>query len=95
VKANSPHLDLEGKRLMARVFKPDSPILKLNQLSSTSEKDEQEGFMHIFMGAMQGIRNPKAHDVVLQEDRQRASEYLALASLLMRRIDDALLISQN
>jgi len=95
VKANSPDLDLEGKRLMARVFKPDNPILKLNQLSSTSEKDEQEGFMHIFMGAMQGIRNPKAHDVVLQEDRQRASEYLALASPPMRRIDDALLISQN
>jgi hypothetical protein len=41
------------------------------------------------MGAIQGIRNPKGHAPVKQVDPIRAMEYLALASLLMRRLDDA------
>lgn len=63
--------------------------LRLNDLNSLTDRDEQEGFRFIFMGAMQRIRNPKAHDEVVQEDEDRAYDYLALASLLMRRLDDA------
>lgn len=38
---------------------------------------------------MQGIRNPKAHDPFGPLQSDRAFEYLAVASLLMRRLDDA------
>jgi hypothetical protein len=38
----------------------------------------------------QGIRNPKGHELIGRgDDPQRALEYLALASILMRRLDDA------
>ena len=80
-------LELDGKALMSRVFRIENPIIKLNELKAQSEKDEQEGFMFLFMGAMVGIRNPKAHDNIIQKDPLRTLEYLALASMLMRRAE--------
>jgi len=48
----------DGASLMTQAFSPGNPILKLNAISSQSERDEQQGFMHLFQGAMLGIRNP-------------------------------------
>ena len=81
-------LSLDGRQLMAQVFSETSPIIKLNELRNMSEKDEQEGFKFLFMGAMVGIRNPKAHDNVIQTDPYRTLEYLAFASLLMKRVEE-------
>lgn len=78
-----------GKSLMAQAFKADGPVLEINDGGTDSEQDEREGFQLIYMGAMQGIRNPKAHELNGPLDADRAFEYLALASLLMRRLDDA------
>jgi len=89
VKARSGRTELDGKSLMSTVFSRDNPILALNSLRSTSDKDEQEGFMLLYMGAMAGIRNPKAHETVQQDDPFKTLEYLALASLLARRVDEA------
>jgi len=86
-KARRPHLD--GRDLMAKAFRKEAPILKLTPLATQSDRDEQEGFMLLFMGAMAGIRNPKAHDNVPQPDAQRALEYLAFASMLCRRVDES------
>jgi uncharacterized protein (TIGR02391 family) len=78
-----------ARPLMAKVFDQDTPVLSLNEGASVSDRDEQEGFKLLFMGAMQGIRNPKAHVLFDQLAEGRALDYLAFASLLMRRIDDA------
>jgi uncharacterized protein (TIGR02391 family) len=78
-----------GKSLMAQAFKADDPVLEINDGAGDSDQDEREGFQLIYMGALQGIRNPKAHEVNGPLDPDRAFEYLALASLLMRRLDDA------
>ena len=77
----------DGKALMSTVFSPNSPIIKLNSLETQSARDEQEGFMHLFIGAMQGIRNPKAHENILQNDPYIALELMGLASLLIKTID--------
>ncbi len=82
-------LDLSGQDLMAKAFKEDAPRISVAVESGQSGKDEQRGFMFLFMGAIVGIRNPKGHGFVEQKDPQRALEYLAFASLLMRRLDDA------
>jgi uncharacterized protein (TIGR02391 family) len=79
----------DGQDLMARAFNERDPSLLLNGLSTQSEKDEQMGFRFIFMGAMAGIRNPKAHDNVVQRSPMRTLQYLALADLLATRIDEA------
>jgi len=65
----------------------DGAINMVNKGVTQSDKDEQEGFKFLFMGAMVGIRNPKAHDNVVQIDPYRTLEYLSFASLLMRKIE--------
>lgn len=80
----------DGRDLMVRAFKEDDPIIKLNRGRSQSDRDEREGFKFLFMGAMVGIRNPKAHETFALSDANRALEYLAFASLLMRRVDEGI-----
>jgi uncharacterized protein (TIGR02391 family) len=79
---------LDGKPLMEQAFSINNPKIKLNNLQTQSEKDEQIGFMHIFSGVALGIRNPKAHENIEQKDPYKALEYLSLASLLMKKIDE-------
>jgi uncharacterized protein (TIGR02391 family) len=81
-------LDLYGRDLMTQAFATSGPI-NVAVEKGQSGKDEQEGFRFIFMGVIQGIRNPKGHELVKQSEAQRALEYLAIASILFRRLDDA------
>ena len=86
-------LPLDGKDLMSKAFNEDKPIIKLNELLTPSDHDEQEGFRFLFMGAMVGIRNPKAHDNIVQTDPYRTLEYLSFASLLMRRAEEGKVVT--
>ena len=89
VKEKSGIDDKDGQTLMAHVFSCSFPVLALNSLKSQSEKDEQDGFKFLFMGAMAGIRNPKAHENVKQADPYRTLHYLIFASLLMTKVDES------
>ena len=86
VKARSGESNLDGDKLMRRVFSANSPILALNSLQSTSEKDEQRGYMDLFAGAMTGIRNPRAHEH-LEDDPDVALEMIVLANHLLRKLN--------
>jgi len=79
---------LDGKELMSRAFNTNNGTVKLNDLSTESFKNEQEGYMHMLMGIMQGIRNPKAHDEVTLEDPIRALDFLSLVNLLIKKIEE-------
>lgn len=78
---------LDGRKLMSTVFNPANPIIKLNPLETQTDKDEQEGFMYLFMGAIQGIRNPKAHENIIQNNPYIALKLIGFASLLIQTID--------
>jgi len=82
---------LDGKQLMLTTFSVSAPKITLNSLQTQSDKDEQEGFMHIFAGVMHGIRNPKGHEVLNLKDQVKALEYLALISLLFRRLEESII----
>jgi len=77
---------LDGKKLMSTVFSPDNPIIRLNPLETQTDKDEQEGFMYLFMGAVQGIRNPKAHENIIQNNPYVALQLIGFANLLIQTI---------
>ena len=65
----------------------DDRRLQVNARSSDAERDEQKGFMNLFKGVV-GLRNLKAHSTeALLNDPNRAHDYLALASLLMRVLE--------
>lgn len=80
--------ELTGKPLMQTTFSVNNPIIPLDDdLTSDEGKNIQEGYMHIYAGAMQGIRNPKAHrNIVI--DKKRATHFIFLASLLMEKLDE-------
>ena len=92
VKEKSGRQEWNGKNLMAKVFRKGNPIIRLNKLETISDKDEQEGFMFLFMSAMVGIRNPKAHDNIIQTDPYKTLEYLSFASLLAKKVDEGKLV---
>lgn len=82
-------LDADGKDLMARAFRPEDPVLVLANLTTETGRNVQAGYHQMFMGAVVGIRNPRAHEQFDAMDENEALEELGFASLLMRRLDDA------
>jgi len=81
--------ELDGASLMAHVFSISKPLLKINDLGTRSEQDEQTGYMQLAQGAMTGLRNPRAHEHELRDDPERALELIGLVSYLMRKLDEA------
>ena len=79
--------ELDGAPLMKTAFSPNNPIIVLDDLSTETGKNIQQGYMEIFAGAMTGIRNPKAHDNI-HITENRAKHFIYLASLLMNKIDE-------
>src|SRR5579872_1594404 len=81
----------DGDSLMGRVFGCElgrPPKVQFNPCQTQAEIDEQKGIMFLFKGVV-GMRNFKAHTIILFDDEQRASEYLGLSSLLLRLLEDA------
>ena len=89
VKNRSGLLSIDGADLMRTAFSAKDPVLGLNDLSSTSQRDEQRGYMDIFAGSMTGIRNPRAHDHQLNDNPKTALHLLVIANHLMERLQVA------
>jgi uncharacterized protein (TIGR02391 family) len=77
---------LYGTNLMETVFDEENPIIKVPE-AGHYYKDVQKGFKHLFVGASQGIRNPKAHKEIIQRDPHITLQYLGFFSFLLKRID--------
>jgi uncharacterized protein (TIGR02391 family) len=80
--------ELDGSQLMERVFAPKNPVLRFNDLADQADIDEQKGFMMMFGGAVAGLRNPRAHKFI-EDDPERALEFIAYVSLLAKLLDGA------
>jgi uncharacterized protein (TIGR02391 family) len=78
----------DGETLMNKAFSPKNPLLVFNDLTDRSDEDEQRGFMMMFAGAVAGLRNPRAHKFV-NDDPERALEFIAYISLLAKLLDSA------
>lgn len=82
--------DLDGDPLMQHVFGcsgEHEPLVKFNDLATDLDRNEQQGLMYLYKGIV-GIRNRKAHLNFVQNEPFKALEYLSLASLLMRHLDE-------
>lgn len=85
-KAGLQQTDLTGAKLMQTAFSPNKLLLRLNECVSTSEQNEQSGYMQILAGCMVGIRNPRAHDSDWEDTEERSLQLLSFANHLMERI---------
>jgi uncharacterized protein (TIGR02391 family) len=88
IKERSGRHDLDGAPLVRAVFSRNDPVLAFNILGDQTDLDEQEGMMHLFEGAVLGIRNPGGHSFP-EGPQQRALEYISLLSLLAYRVQEA------
>lgn len=70
---------------MRAAFGHSKPILTRTDREKISEKDEQEGYEHMFAGAMLGIRNPTTHEFNWIQDANIAIELLVFAQHLLRK----------
>jgi uncharacterized protein (TIGR02391 family) len=88
VKERSGRHDLDGAPLMRDVFSRNNPVLVFNDLVGQTDRDEQEGMMHLFEGAVLAIRNPGGHSFP-EGSEERAMEYISFLSLLADRVQEA------
>ena len=91
VREKSARYDKDGADLMMAVFSPKNPTLLLNQLTTPSERNEQQGYMFLLAGTMTGIRNPRSHEHDLEDSPDEALEILVLVNHLMRRLNNSAL----
>ena len=82
-------LDLDGSKLMDAALSGAGPKVRFADLSTQTGRDIQQGLHFLFRGAVQGIRNPDAHEQFKPLDEEEGLEELAFASMLMRRLDGA------
>lgn len=76
---------LSGTKLMQNVFSSDTPRFFWTDRQTTSEVDEQRGYLMLYSGAMTGIRNPVTHEFNWIEDPDIALELLTFAQHLLRK----------
>lgn len=79
---------LDGTALMTSVFSVNNPILAFSDLKDQSDKDEQQGLMHLFAGAVLALRNPRAHSLT-PDTAEYAVEAISLISFLAKQLDTA------
>ena len=89
IKNKSGVKNLIGVKLVNKVFNPNKPILKIVEGNDQENVDEREGFRYILMGVLLGVKNPKSHSIQELKDPKKALEYLAMLSLLLKRIDES------
>ena len=82
-------LSESGYKVMMQAFAVENPLIRLNSLETVSEKDEQKGFQFLFAGSVLAIRNPRGHEHSVFDSPDQCLDHLSLASLLLRRLDDA------
>lgn len=98
VKERTGLLDLDGDDLINRVFSFEYdkglkkiikyPIIRINNLKTNNDRNEQEGFKYLCKGAAAFIRNPRAHKLIPQSNPFYTLENLSITSLLTRRVDE-------
>ncbi len=85
VQAVSGSLE-SGYKLMMNAFNETSPKIQLNDLLTTSDKDEQMGFRFVFAGSMSAIRNPRGHEI-RADPIDLCLDHLSFASVLLRTFE--------
>lgn len=86
---NLSHLSESGFKLSMQAFAVDAPLIKLTNLSNSSELDEQKGYQFLFAGTMLAIRNPRGHEYDVIDTPDKCLDHLTLASLLIRRLEES------
>jgi uncharacterized protein (TIGR02391 family) len=78
----------DGTTLMEKAFSTKKPLLAFDDPIPETQKNMQQGYLLLFSGTIQAVRNPKAHSLV-EIDARRCIHFLFLASLLADKVAEA------
>lgn len=84
-------LTSDGAPLVDAALGGDRPRLRINALTTESERGEQRGFANLLKGMFGMFRNTTAHEpkILWQVAKSDAEDLLSMASLIHRRLDGA------
>lgn len=83
----------DGHALMTTVFSENKPLIEICNQTTESGKNTQKGYMQMLAGALSALRNPRVHANV-SISAEEAMRELIFASILMYKIDEAVLYSK-
>jgi len=83
---NKTGLEGDGASLIGQAFGGDNPRIKLNKLQTDSEKDIQRGIQEILRGIYTGIRNPRSHDT-MKDNQLTCDSIIIFINYLLQMID--------
>ena len=83
------HRVADGDALVSNAFSLEHPIIILSEWKRLRPERPEGVDRRFSKGAFQGIRNPKAHSLANDLNKQKAAQYLVFTSLLARRLDEA------
>lgn len=81
---------LDGTVLMEKVFSANAPVLAFTPCVTKDEQNEQRGWMFLYSGAIQALRNPRGHSLD-PDTPETALECLVFLSFLAKSLDRATL----
>lgn len=79
--------EIDGVSLMRKAFSPNNPTIILDDLTTETGKNIQQGYMDIFAGSIAAIRNPKAHNIIDITEKQ-CIHLLVVGSLLLSKLEE-------
>lgn len=81
---------LDGQKLISKVFSADAPWILINSFQTESDKSEHKGFVNLLIGLHGHFRNPAAHQLKQSWAKQEVEvlEILAILSYVHRRLDN-------
>lgn len=82
----------DGAALIDRALSGDRPLVRINPMSTESERSEQKGFANLLRGVAGMFRNTTAHEARIHWNisKDDAEDLLSMASLIHRRLDRAI-----
>jgi uncharacterized protein (TIGR02391 family) len=58
----------DGEGLVGQALGGNSPRLRVNKFQTQSEQDEQKGLVQVLIGIYKGIRNPRSHEIIEDDE---------------------------
>lgn len=89
-------LDLDGNKLVIKVFDKQKPFIAINSLKTESEINEAQGLKNLIMGIFSMFRNPHAHEAKIYWNisEQDALDLFTTLSFIHRKLENAVKIPQ-
>lgn len=86
-------LTFDGNTLVDRSFSTEAPLIRINDLSTPTDRSEHIGFSNLMKGVFGLIRNSTAHEpkIKFEISEEMALDMLSMISFIHKKLDTAII----